>query len=158
MRLVLVKLALLGFLCRALVPVGFMPAALADGGPFSFCHGGPAGALLTALVERRLHDASPETHAEARTHAHDQSHPTDPASTPAHGASLAEQQHDHTHDASHQGWDRCPVGTAFSFAVLAADVDLPLLALAHAFEPPPSDAPILGVLPPRYRARAPPLV
>src|SRR5690606_37644470 len=131
MRNLLVKLALLGFLCRALVPAGFMPAPLADGGPIRFCHGGPAGALLTALIEQL-----------SAEHAH----------------SSHEEHHDHTRDdASHEGWDRCPVGTAFAFAFLTADVALPLL--------PPEDGPEAGrfdpVLPPlipaHYQPRAPPL-
>ena len=43
MRHVLVKLALVGFFCRALVPAGFMPATISDGGPIRFCHGGRLG-------------------------------------------------------------------------------------------------------------------
>lgn len=135
MRNLLVKLALLGFLCRALVPAGFMPAPLADGGPIRFCHGGPAGALLTALIEQR----SPETSAE---HAH----------------SSHEEHHDHTRDdASHEGWDRCPVGTAFAFAFLTADVALPLLPLEHGLEPDRFDRVFLPVIPAHYQPRAPPL-
>lgn len=138
MRHVLVKLALIGFLCRALVPAGFMPAPIADGGPIRFCHGGAAGALLTALLSQRSSLA--EEHAHAGDHGHGQ------------------HEDDHRDHVKHEAWDRCPVGTAFAFAALTADFSLPLLSLEHDFEPVVAGPPVAGVVLAHYRARAPPLV
>src|SRR5690606_2410301 len=49
-RRTFVVLGLLGFLVRALVPVGLMPAPASAGGPLVFCHGGAAGAFFRALA------------------------------------------------------------------------------------------------------------
>lgn len=136
MRQVLVNLALIGFLCRALVPVGFMPAPFADGGPIRICHGGTSGALLTALLE--LRSVSEE-------HAHG-----DLA-----GQRLAD---DHERNANHDGWERCPVGAVFAFAVLVSDFALPLLPLDHVLARGDSNFTVLPAPLGHYQARAPPHV
>ena len=58
----LFRLAIAAFLLRAVVPVGFMPAKLSDGGPFILCPGGPGGIALSSLVDK---------HAGHGQHAHD---------------------------------------------------------------------------------------
>src|SRR5690606_39508634 len=68
MRHLFVNLALIGFLCRALVPVGFMPAPVADGGPIRVCHGGAAGTLLAALLEQRTSGVLGDSHSHADGH------------------------------------------------------------------------------------------
>ncbi|HEX6993062.1 MAG TPA: hypothetical protein VF339_02845 [Gammaproteobacteria bacterium] len=138
MRQLFVNLALIGFLCRALVPVGFMPAPLADGGPIRICDGGIAGALLAALTEQRASAVQPaaDTHADAHHSQHD----------------------DHQRGLDHEGWERCPIGTAFAFAVLAYDLALPLPSLEHVLAEGERDVAIPRALPSHYHARAPPLV
>src|SRR5690606_7795229 len=52
--------AFLSFASKLLVPVGYMPAALGDGGPIRLCDSGLAGALLDASVHAdagALHDS-----------------------------------------------------------------------------------------------------
>ena len=64
----LFRLAIAAFLLRAVVPVGFMPAKLSDGGPFVLCPGGPGGIVLSSLVEQHAghgqhaHDGDSSTH------------------------------------------------------------------------------------------------
>ena len=145
MRHLLVRLAFIGFLCRALVPVGFMPAPLADGGPIRLCHGGAAGALVAALLEQGAAPAAAEQ--EALPHSH-HSHA---------GDHLA--QHDgQEQNAVHEGWERCPVGAAFALAVLASDVALPLLPLEHVLAASDSKSSVPRPLAAPYQARAPPRV
>jgi len=140
MRHVLVNLALIGFLCRALVPVGFMPAPLADGGPIRICHGGASGALFAALLELQSANGF-EEHAHGDLHGHQQ-----------------DQQDDHDRNANHDGWERCPVGAVFAFAVLVSDFALPLLPLDHVLARSDSNLAVLPALPGHYQARAPPHV
>jgi hypothetical protein len=64
----LFRLAIAAFLLRAVVPVGFMPAKLSDGGPFVLCPGGPGGIALSSLVDKHAghgqhaHDGESATH------------------------------------------------------------------------------------------------
>ena len=64
----LFRLAIAAFLLRAIVPVGFMPAKLSDGGPFVLCPGGPGGIALSSLVDKHAghgqhaHDSGSTTH------------------------------------------------------------------------------------------------
>jgi len=138
MRHLFVNLALIGFLCRALVPVGFMPAPVADGGPIRVCHGGAAGTLLAALLEQRTSGVLGDSHSHADGH---HSQPDEPE-----------------RDLNHEGWERCPIGTTFAFAVLVSDLALPLLPLEHALAEGEIDSAIPRTLPSNYHARAPPLV
>jgi len=138
MRHLFINLALFGFLCRALVPVGFMPAPLADGGPIRVCHGGAAGLLFAALLEQRssASETAHDSHADGHHSEHD----------------------DPDRDLNHEGWERCPVGATFAFAVLVADLTLPLLPLEHVLAAGEPDVAIPRTLPSLYHARAPPLV
>jgi hypothetical protein len=133
------RLTLAGFVCRALIPLGFMPASLADGGPVVVCHGGAAGAFFEALAEARhaggghVHDAGGADHADHGSHA-----PDDAAG------------------ADHTGWERCPVGAAYAGAPLSHEFSLSLLSLAHVYaQAEPAAAPTVTTVSP-YRARAPP--
>lgn len=147
MRRALFQLAIVGFLCRALVPAGFMPAPLSEGGPIRFCHGGPAGALLASIADRRAFAAAERADGhDARNSIHEHAHAGADAAT------------DGGHDAGHEGWDRCPVGAAFSFAVLAGEVALPLPVPARALLPSEARVHAPRAIPSGYHARAPPLV
>jgi hypothetical protein len=64
----LFRLAIAAFLLRAIVPVGFMPAKLSDGGPFVLCPGGPGGTVLSSLVERHASHAQHKHDGEGTTH------------------------------------------------------------------------------------------
>jgi hypothetical protein len=146
------RLALGLFLCRALIPVGFMPAPLDSGAPFMICHGGPAGAFFEALAAHRAVAGIPEhtNHHVADTSGH----------MPEHTGS---HQHDNAPDTgddpsqAQDGWEHCPLGVAAGAAALAHDAALHLLSLDHdlaAAEPAGAyAAPFFS----SYQARAPPI-
>jgi hypothetical protein len=133
MRQSLMRLALGGFLVRALIPIGFMPASMAQGGPIIICHGGLAGTFFQQLAEEG-HDA--HLHGGMADHSaaeHDEPSP------------------------DHDAWEHCPTGVTASAAALATDFSFSLLALTHAQssrDPCPGipAAPVTS-----YQARAPPL-
>lgn len=52
---------------RGLVPAGFMPAAVADGAPYGYCHGDSRSALLLNALAQYHHDH----HSHAGEHDHD---------------------------------------------------------------------------------------
>jgi|GEM_PF-2084858 hypothetical protein len=149
MRRLLVRLALIGFLCRALVPVGFMPAPVADGGPFRLCHGGAAGALVAALLGQA------STSFAADDYAHEYAH-SDPRHS--HHAGVDHAAPDDRQNANHEGWERCPIGAVLAFAVIASDFALPLLTLDHVLAGSDFSASIPRPLSTSYQARAPPHV
>lgn len=132
----LVWLACLGFACRALVPVGYMPAPLADGGPIRLCHGGVSQVLLQALEQRRAVHAH-EGHQEQHDEHHD---------------------HGNGEDAANGGWAYCSIGSVVSWAALAARIDMGFLTLEHELgvgtRPAPPNLPFQRL----YQARAPPAV
>jgi len=123
------------FLLRALVPVGYMPVALADGGPFALCHGTSAQTL--ALLEQLQADAAGE---HQHGHAPAEAQPAVPAD-----------------DVHHDLWDRCPLGLGASDAPLAHPFELTI--------PDPESLPgpwFVEAIPPVatasvYRARGPPV-
>ena len=59
-RRILLKLAVVAFALRAVVPVGFMPAPLGAGGPFILCPGGPGGIALQSLLGEHMSHAAGE--------------------------------------------------------------------------------------------------
>lgn len=139
----LLRLSLVGFACRALIPVGFMPAALDEGGPITICHGGMAGAFFQALAARET---------EPRPHA---AHHAEHAHTDAHGI-VADEERASGDAAAHAAWERCAVGAAFAHAALPAQLDVALLGLDDVVERvEPRVTPPSFVAAP-YRARAPP--
>jgi hypothetical protein len=139
MRGTLVRLATALFAFRALIPVGFMPAPFSDGGPVVLCHGGVTGAFFRALHE-----------AQASTDAH--MHTADHSAATADG----HRHRDADPDASHEAWEYCPVGAAFSATAVPQEFALSLLESGHSFEHPEPDAIIRIALFSSYRARAPP--
>lgn len=139
------SLVVLGFLCRALIPAGFMPAAIGAGGPVVVCHGGLAGEFF-----RRLEEAKGGTAAATASAASYGEH----APHGAHPGSGAPD--DNSPAAVHEGWEYCPFGATFGTALLAGDVAPALLIPGQALEfvEPALPVPFPPVT--SYRARAPP--
>jgi hypothetical protein len=136
------RLALAGFLVRALIPVGFMPGPLASGSPIMVCHGGIAGAFFQALAEKSRGNAMPADmadHSAMSHHAHSD-HPS-AADEPPRVSSA---------------WDHCPTGATASAAALAPRFSFSLLTLSN--RPydlePHSGVPATPIS--SYQARAPP--
>jgi hypothetical protein len=150
-RRILIRLAFLGFVCRALVPIGLMPAAFDDGGPFKFCHDGAAGELFRVLASRAVDHA-------AIDHAAHHDHSASAAGRAALDAAVDADSFDER-TAEHAGWEHCPIGTAFAHAAVAsAELHFDGVPLEHALnrvEPPALVARLFAGV---YRARAPPIV
>lgn len=125
----------IGFACRALVPVGYMPAALGEGGPFVLCHGGGAGAFLQSLTDHAS-DGSTDHAVHMPQHAHH--------GEPADGSDEFE------------AWELCPIGVAAGAGPVAADLQLSLLSLRFENPAPVADPFVLFASEPPYRSRAPP--
>jgi hypothetical protein len=141
-RQICLRLALAGFLIRAVIPVGFMPAPLAAGGPIVVCHGGLAGAFFQAWAEPGRDAAMP-------------------AQVANHSAMNQHAPSDHSSDTdeptqSHSAWDHCPTGATASAAALAQSFSFTLLELSHRqLDPEPRfDTPASPT--DFYQARAPP--
>ena len=135
-------LVLLAMLCRVWIPVGFMPAAIGDGGPVAICHGGTAGEFFRGLAEARLEAASHAGHANHDSHDGSAAHEAlDSATSPA---------------ADHAAWEHCPFGAAFGAALVSAEVDAGLLTLGRALEPVEPARLVADTIVSSYRARAPP--
>jgi hypothetical protein len=137
------RLFLAGFLIRALIPIGFMPAPLSSGGPIMICHGGLAGAFFQALTENSRGNAVHGHLADysAMTHNAHSDHPSDTDDP----------------EPEHNAWDHCPTGATAGTAPLAQNFSFTLLALSDTQTNP---EPRFGIpLPPTssYQARAPPL-
>jgi hypothetical protein len=131
----LLYVAYLALACRLVIPAGFMPAPLADGGPLQLCHGGPAGALFAALAATAAPSDSQHEH-----HHHDRD--DDGGATPT----------------EHDAWQYCPVGAVFAFAALVGEPSVDVLGLVHAFAAQPTRILVSSSRTGAYRARAPPLV
>lgn len=130
LRRALITLGVVGVLCRALVPVGLMPAPLAAGGPFAFCPGGAAGALFRTLAthERAAQDSQADHDVRIAHAAHEYSG--------AHGLHGASPGHASIHErgdaqAEHAAWEHCAFGAAFAQVALAPVFGISLLALEH---------------------------
>jgi hypothetical protein len=132
----LLYVAYLALACRLVIPAGFMPAPLADGGPLRLCHGGPAGALLAALAAQTV----PSDEQQDRHHQH--GHDSDGGPSP--------EQHDQ--------WEHCPIGAVFASAALVGEPTVEVLELEHWFVAQPTRILIPSSRTGAYRARAPPLV
>jgi hypothetical protein len=132
----LLYVAYLALACRLVIPAGFMPASLADGGPLRLCLGGPAGALLQALAAQA--GASREQHEQHHHHDHD----NEGGATPA----------------EHDPWQYCPVGAVFASAALVGESSVDVLEPDHFFVDQPTRILVSSSRTGAYRARAPPLV
>lgn len=125
--------AAVSVLAKLLIPVGYMPGALADGGPVVLCGAG-IPAALAALDASSL---SPHHHAE-------------------HGGLDGESGHDPESD--HGPWERCALGSLASLVPIASD-PLVSISTSGAAERVVIDRPALqgravGVA----RARGPPIL
>lgn len=128
------RVALLAFLCKAVVPVGYMPVPLDEGGPFVPCHGTIAGVLLLSFGAE-LRSAAETAHG---THAHTGSPSIDDGA------------------AAHEAWEHCPLGIAAASAPVPSEYALDLPVSKDGFEPVRDAlAPIARNLC-LYRARGPP--
>jgi hypothetical protein len=129
----LLYVAYLALACRLVIPAGFMPAPLADGGPLQLCHGGAAGALLAALARQ------------------------------AGASGNGDEHHHHDHDAGgvppsqHDAWEYCPIGAVFASAAIVGESSTPVLELEHFFVDQPTSILVSSSRTGAYRARAPPL-
>lgn len=126
------------FALRAIVPVGYMPAAIDEGGPFVLCQGVSA-ATLAAL--------SP----------HDSIH----GSTGSHGAgtvhhAMVDGTADNPGGSHDERWERCELGTGSASAAMAAA--MPVFVVVPVSIPAVSSEAKLTAAsrPSPYRARAPP--
>jgi hypothetical protein len=134
---------------KLLVPVGYMPASLADGGPLMLCGSG----LPASLLSSHEHDAS--GHDAASAHGHPASM-HDHAGPAAEGAALGSRTGDEPASGHHE-WERCSLGGLASLAAIAAEwrFEIPAVAPERAAAP-------ARILPTRarwlaFRSRAPPV-
>jgi hypothetical protein len=115
---------------KLLVPVGYMPAAIADGGPIRLCDSGPAGAIASARgAGNNMPAHQTGDHAHGHAHGHADGHGHDQGHALADGADQAEKSdraperiHDHDQPgASHHDWERCYLGGLSSLAAVSTD-------------------------------------
>lgn len=128
---------------KLLVPVGYMPAALAEGGPIKLCD----SYLPTPFPAMPAVDAN----AADSNHA---AHPSAPGdSDMEHAGHAGGGEHGHKHS-----WERCSLGGLASLAVLApSDWQLALLAVeADRVQEAATDAPVARIVV-AFRSRGPPL-
>jgi len=114
--------AFLALASKLLVPVGYMPAAIVDGGPIRLCDMGLS-----------LDGAAPDSHDRSSGHAAvvgdasvEDGHGSPAAS---HQAAIEDAQdtHDHGATSEHGAWERCALGSLASLVALTGDVALPIL-------------------------------
>lgn len=153
-RRALEALAVVGFLIRAAIPVGYMPAPIADGGPLMLCPGGPGGAALLQLLQRHraasgMASAEPDRgspYAPPPRHAHEQ-HAGGNHDTDLGGDAPATEAY---------AWEHCALGVTLAASALfsAIDLSLPIPAAERpaALEASPPARVSFG----HYRPRAPP--
>jgi hypothetical protein len=124
-RLALRGLLSVGLLPRLLIPVGFMPAAFADGGPIAICgdYGWVASAAYAGLAVPMGH----ADHADQAMHAGMDHHGPHAAADTTLAAAADEPGQEHE---QHRQWERCAFAGAASSAPLVADWHLDLLSPA----------------------------
>lgn len=131
---------------KLLVPVGYMPGALADGSPIKLCG-------YVAAPPHVPPDAGPHGHGDHARHSSESPLAAGGAAGPEHAGE------GHAHDdptARHDQWERCALGSVASQAAIPAE--WPITVTAEQFD--------LSVIPPAplrravtirsFRARAPP--
>lgn len=145
------SLVVLGVLCRALIPAGFMPEAIGAGGPVAVCHGGLAGEFFRQLAASRVAEAEASVAAAGHeAHAAHGGHAD-------HGALAGDAGPDSDAPAAdHEAWEHCPFGAAFGVALLAGDVAPELPVFESSLEVIETSFPIPFRPVSSYRARAPP--
>lgn len=151
----LIGLAVLFFGIRAVVPVGYMPAPIAEGGPFALCQGTSAATLaMLAMVEAPHHGiGEPAEHGGHSGHA--TGHTADLAGQPADpaGYQVDPAGHPSGHDVR---WEHCPLGIGAADAAVGFALSLPSFGPAAVFRY--FSVPELLALEPirRFQARGPP--
>jgi hypothetical protein len=148
------------FALRAIVPIGYMPASIGDGGPFVLCHGSSAATLAIFATSWPTHGGA-EVHDSAGTHGSIEMHGPggmhhSPADAVASADSAADSEAGDPTGSHDESWEQCELGVGSAGAALATVV--PMLVVAPASMPVDSaDArlPVSFRAAP-YRARAPP--
>lgn len=145
MRALLRGVTVVAIACKLLVPVGYMPSALADGGPFTLCGGsGPAGSFVENV------DSPPHGHDSASSGSVHAYH---------HAGAVSPSHAGHGHDdesLDHGHWERCALGGLASLAPLAADLPLVLPSRMTDERPQAQAAAIFGHAVAVVRSRGPP--
>ena len=116
------------FACRALTPLGYMPASATEGGPFILCPSGSQAELVQYLESRRANTAHPGHH--------------------HHGGGADHERH--------ADGSECPIGASFATAVPATLPALDTLLPETEAPVLPVVAPTVSVTKTRYQSRAPP--
>ena len=127
----------LSLVAKLLIPVGYMPGALAEGGPIVLCGAGMPAALMAARGSgvAGADYAPAHEHIDALHHAgaHDAGHGP-------RGEHYAESDHgprgEHDPESDHGPWERCVLG-ALAFLAPLAGADLPSIAPLGSSETPP---------------------
>jgi hypothetical protein len=133
---------------KFLVPIGYMPASLADGGPIRLCDAGP-------LAELPTRSAAPGDHASHAHEEHADGHAASSHSVPENGPAVG---HDHDDSsAGHHDWERCALGGLASLAALAGDGHIALPPLRPVRVAIAEVAPFSPQTVVPFRSRAPPL-
>lgn len=121
-------LAWTAFACRAVTPLGYMPAAIGDGGPFILCPSGSQAEIVQFLDASRGQSHHAGHHHDAAGGDHDQ----------------------------HSDGSECPIGASFATAIPATLLDLDTPAPPVTQPASTVDAPAAAIAAPRYHSRAPP--
>jgi hypothetical protein len=116
------------FACRALTPLGYMPASITDGGPFVLCPGGAQAELVQYFDSKHGHHAHGGHHHDAGGSSHDQ----------------------------HRDGSECPIGASFATAIPATLLEFAVLQPQAAQPVLLTDAPAVSAPETRYQSRAPP--
>jgi len=112
----------LALTAKFLVPVGYMPSALADGGPITLCNALPGIAAAESphadpVTQAHVPEAAPPAHAHSSSDGEHGAHAA--VDTPGAGSAGG---HDHdSPSASHHDWERCSLGGLASLAAMAGD-------------------------------------
>ena len=121
-------LAWTAFACRALTPLGYMPAPVGEGGPFMLCPSGAQAELVQFFDTRRDHADHGGHH---------------------HGAGDANHE-------QHRDGSECPIGASFAAAIPVTLLDLDTPAPTVTLPALPAAAPVAAAPAARYHSRAPP--
>ena len=128
MRALARSFAALAVATKLLVPIGFMPAALADGSPFRLCDGGRDAVIPMQMAMPMLETMAGGVH--------------------DHGKQ----------GARHHEWERCSLGGLASMAAVAVDVSFVVAEPCADQLPPPTTVDRHSIECPRgFLARAPPV-
>lgn len=163
-RLRLISLIFLGLSVRVLTPAGYMPASLAEGGPFVLCPGGLSGAVYFLPPDRAADGDYEALGQTSGLHhgAHAQSllvdfGVQDQGMHGGHGDHGPSAQGDDQHGGHEASiWEFCPFGAVFGSSGLTADVAPADLLDASRYLADISNDVFTSLTVRTYRARAPP--